>query len=132
MNILIVFSKALTLPVENNKSVKTYGLVLNKDRWEATLYKEAFLNYIRVVELMYKDGFISNGGIKFVKNGELTVYYGDLTWRCFETVVLICGVQYAIVGDCNELDKGDYQDDLFTNKDKWEEITKRKGLVWQR
>ena len=132
MNILIVFDEALTLPVGNNKKVKTYGLVLNKDSWEKNPFKDSFLDYIRVVDLMYKYGFKSNGGVEFVKNGEMFVNYGDLTWNRFKAVVKICGVQYAVIGECVELDNSDYQYEFFTNKDKWEEIVKKEGLVWQR
>ena len=132
MNILIVFDEALTLPVGDNKRVKTYGLVLNKDSWQSTPYKDAFMDYVRAIDLLYKYGFISNGGMEFVKNGEMFVDYGDLTWNAFETVVKICGVQYAIVGDCVGLDEGDYIDELFTNQQKWEEIARREGLVWER
>ena len=122
MNILIVFDEALTLPVGDNKRVKTYGLVLNKDSWLSTPYKDAFMDYVRTIDLMYKHGYISNGRMD----------YGDITWRSFETVVKICGVQYAVIGECVELDNSDYQDEFFTNKDKWEEIVKKEGLVWQR
>lgn len=132
MNILIVFDEALTLPVGDNKRVKTYGLVLNKDSWLSTPYKDAFMDYVRTIDLMYKHGYISNGGMEFVKNGEMFVDYGDITWRSFETVVKICGVQYAVIGECVELDNSDYQDEFFTNKDKWEEIVKKEGLFWQR
>lgn len=132
MNILIVFEEALTLPDGDNKRVETYGMILDKNRWETTPYKEAFLDYVRTIDLLYKYGFISNGGMEFVKNGEMFVDYGDITWRSFETVVKICGVQYAVIGECVELDNSDYQDEFFTNKDKWEEIVKKEGLVWQR
>ena len=132
MNILVVFSEALNLPMGDNKRVKTYGLVLNKDSWERTPYTDAFMDYVRTIDLMYKYGFISNGGMEFMKNGEMFVYYGDMTWRAFEAVVKICGVQYAAIGECVELDEGDYIDELFTNQQKWEEIARREGLVWQR
>ena len=132
MNTLIVFSEALNLPVGDSKRGKTYGLVLSKDSWQSTPYKDAFMDYVRTIDLMYKYGFRSNGGMEFVKNGEMFVYYGDMTWRAFETVVKICGVQYAVIGECVELDNSDYQDEFFTNKDKWEEIVKKEGLVWQR
>lgn len=132
MNIVIVFSEALNLPVGNNKMVKTYGLVLNKDSWEKTPFKDAFLDYVRAIDLMYRQGFKSNGGMKFVKNGEMFVHYGDITWRSFETVVKICGVQYAVIGECVELDEGDFIDELFTNQQKWSELIGREGLVWQR
>lgn len=132
MNILIIFDEALTLPVGNNKKVKTYGLVLDKDSWEKTPYKEAFLDYLRTTDFLFKYGFLSNGGMEFVKNGEMFVDYGDFTWNAFKAVVKICGVQYAIVGDCDELDKDDYQDELFTNQQKWEKIVRKEGLVWQR
>lgn len=132
MNILIVFEEALTLPVADNERVKTYGLVLNKDSWEKTLYKDAFLDYVRTIDFLYKHDYISNGGMEFVKNGEMYVYYGDMTWRAFETVVKICGIQYAIVGDCIGLDESDYEGELFTNQPKWEQIVRKEGLVWQR
>ena len=131
MNILVVFEGALTLPVEDNKRVKAYGLVLNKDSWKKHPYKDAFMDYVRTIDLMYKYGFISNGGIEFEKN-EMFVYYGDMTWRAFEAVVKICGVQYAIVGECVQLDEGDYIDELFTNQQKWEQIVGKEGLVWRR
>ena len=132
MNILIIFEEALTLPLDDNVRVKTYGLVLNKESWQSTPFKEAFMDYVRTIDLLYKYGFISNGGMEFVKNGEMFVDYGDITWRSFQTVVQICGVQYAIVGECVELDEGDYIDELFTNQQKWEEIARREGLVWER
>lgn len=132
MNTLIIFCEALNLPVGDNKRVKTYGLVLSKDSWQATPYKDAFMDYVRTIDLMYKYGFRSNGGMEFVKNGEMFVYYGDMTWCAFETVVKICGIQYAVIGECVELDEGDYIDELFTNQQKWEEIARREGLVWQR
>ena len=132
MNTLMIFCEALNLPVGDNKRVKTYGLVLSKDSWQATPYKDAFMDYVRTIDLMYKYGFRSNGGMEFVKNGEMFVYYGDITWRSFQTVVQICGVQYAIVGECVELDESDYEGELFINQQKWEEIARREGLVWQR
>lgn len=132
MNILVVFEEALTLPVGDNKRVKTYGLVLSKESWQSTPFKDTFMDYVRTIDLMYKHGFISNGGIEFVKNGEMFVYYGDITWRSFETVVKMCGAQYAIVGDCTELDEDDYIGELFTNQQKWEQIVRREGLVWKR
>ena len=131
MNTLIVFSEALNLPVGDSKRVKTYGLVLSKDSWQSTPYKDAFMDYVRTIDLMYKYGFISNWGIAFEKN-EMFVYYGDMAWRAFEEVVKICGVQYAIVGECVQLDEGDYIDELFTNQQKWEQIVGKEGLVWQR
>ena len=132
MNTLMIFCEALNLPVGDNKRVKTYGLVLSKDSWQATPYKDAFMDYVRTIDLMYKYGFRSNGGMEFVKNGEMFVYYGDITWRSFQTVVQICGVQYAIVGECVGLDESDYEGELFINQQKWEEIARREGLVWQR
>jgi hypothetical protein len=132
MNILIVFEEALTLPDGDNKRVETYGMILDKNRWETTPYKEAFLDYVRTIDLLYKYGFISNGGMEFVKNGEMFVYYGDLTWNAFEAVVEICGVQYATVVDCVGLDESDYEGELFISQQKWEEIVGREGLVWQR
>ncbi|MBR6130242.1 MAG: hypothetical protein IKQ20_00095 [Bacteroidales bacterium] len=131
MNTLIVFSEALNLPVGDSKRVKTYGLVLSKDSWQSTPYKDAFMDYVRTIDLMYKYGFKTNGGMEFEKN-EMFVYYGDMTWRAFEAVVKICGVQYAIVGDCVGLDKSDYTDELFTNQQKWSELVGKEGLVWQR
>lgn len=132
MNILVILEEALFLPVGNNKRVKTYGLVLSKDSWEKTPFKDAFMDYVRTTDLLYKYGFISNGGMEFVKNGEMFVDYGDLTWNAFKAVVKICGVQYAIVGDCIGLDESDYQGELLTNQQKWEQIVKKEGLVWQR
>lgn len=132
MNILIIFDEALTLPVGNNKKVKTYGLVLDKDSWEKTPYKEAFLDYLRTTDFLFKYGFLCNGGMEFVKNGEMFVDYGDFTWNAFKAVVKICGVHYAIVGDCIGLDESDYQGELLTNQQKWEQIVKKEGLVWQR
>ena len=131
MNTLIVFNEALNLPLNNKKKIKTYGLVLDKDYWERSPHKAAFLDYVRVMDLMYKYGFKTNGGMEFEKN-EMFVYYGDMTWRAFEAVVKICGVQYAVIVECVELDKGDYIDELFTNEQKWEEIVRREGLVWER
>ena len=131
MNTLIVFNEALNLPLNNKKKVKTYGLVLDKDDWERSPHKAAFLDYVRVMDLMYKYGFKTNGGMEFEKN-EMFVYYRDMTWNAFEAVVKICGVQYAIVGECGELDEGDYQDELFTNQQKWSELVGKEGLVWQR
>lgn len=131
MNTLIVFNEALNLPLNNKKKVKTYGLVLDKDYWERSPHKAAFLDYVRVMDLMYKYGFKTNGGMEFEKN-EMFVYYRDMTWNAFEAVVKMCGVQYAVIGECVELDEGDYIDELFTNQQKWEEIARREGLVWQR
>lgn len=131
MNTLIVFNEALNLPLNNKKKVKTYGLVLDKDYWERSPHKAAFLDYVRVMDLMYKYGFKTNGGMEFEKN-EMFVYYRDMSWNAFEAVVKMCGVQYAVIGECVELDEGDYIDELFTNQQKWEEIARREGLVWQR
>ena len=131
MNTLIVFNEALNLPLNNKKKVETYGLVLDKDYWERSPHKAAFLDYVRVMDLVYKYGFKTNGGMEFEKN-EMFVYYRDMTWNAFEAVVKICGIQYAIVGDCVGLDEGDYIDELFTNQQKWSELIGREGLVWQR
>ena len=131
MNTLIVFNEALNLPLNNKKKVETYGLVLDKDYWERSPHKAAFLDYVRVMDLVYKYGFKTNGGMEFEKN-EMFVYYRDMTWNAFEAVVKICGIQYAIVGDCVGLDESDYIDELFTNQQKWSELIGREGLVWQR
>ena len=58
MNILIIFEEALTLPLDDNVRVKTYGLVLNKESWQSTPFKEAFMDYVRTIDLLYKYGFI--------------------------------------------------------------------------
>ena len=131
MNTLIVFKEALYLPVENNELLLTYDLVLNKEQWEPSPYKWEYISFVRVISEITKDGFKSEDLLGFEKDG-YKFYYGDLTWISFERTVEECGVQYAIVGDCSKLDEGDCHGEYFTNKDKWEEILKREGLLWRR
>lgn len=130
MNTLIVFRKPIILPA-NNEAVQTYGLVLEKERWEPSPYKAAFLLYIRVIAEMCKEGFRSIDGLELEKDGEF-FYYGDLTCKAFEEKVEECGVQYAIVGDCNDLDEDDYMDELLTNKEKWSQLVGKADLEWRR
>lgn len=130
MNTLIVFRKPIILPVDN-ETVQTYGLVMQKERWEPSPYKTAFLLYIRVLSEMFKEGFKSIDGLEFEKDGE-SFCYGDLTCKAFEEKVEECGVQYAIVGNCNDLDEDDYMGELLTNKEKWSQLVGRSDLVWQR
>ncbi len=129
MNTLIVFKKPIILPVDN-ETVQTYGLVLQKERWEPSPYKAAFLLYIRVLSEMFKEGFKSIDGLEFEKDGEF-FYYGDLTCKAFEEKVEKSGVQYAIVGEWDGLDENDYIGELFTNQQKWSELVGQAGLVWQ-
>lgn len=130
MNTLIVFKNPIILPVDS-ETVQTYGLVLQKERWEPSPYKAAFLLYIRVLAEMFKEGFKSIDGLEFEKDGEF-FYYGDLTCKAFETMVEESGVQYAIVGDSNDLNEDDYMDELLTNQQKWSQLVGQAGLVWQR
>ena len=130
MNTLIVFREPIILPV-NNETVQTYGLVLEKERWEPSPYKAAFLLYIRVLSQMFKEGFKSIDGLEFEKDGE-AYCYGDLTCLAFEEKVEECGVQYAIIGEWDGLEESDYKDELFTNKEKWSELVGQADLEWQR
>jgi len=131
MKILIVFNDVLGLPVEKNEILQTYGLALDKEKWNTSPYRWEYLCYVRVVSRICKDGFKSEDGMEFEKDG-YKFYYGDLTWISFERTVEECGVQYAIVEDCRKLEEGDCHGEYFTNKDKWEEILKREGLEWRR
>lgn len=129
MNTLIVFKEALCLPIENNEITLTYGLVLNKEQWEPSPYKWDYLRYVRVISEITKDGYNSDDGMEFKKK-DYCFYCGDLTWGSFEKTVEECGVPYAIVGHFDELDDGDCYGEYFKNKEKWEEILNREGLVW--
>lgn len=131
MNILVVFKEALSLPVENNEILETYGLVINQEKWDPSPYKLDYLSFVRVISEITKDGFKSEDLLEFEKDGYY-FYWGDLTWNSFEKAVEECGVPYAIVGDFDELDDGDCHGEYFKNKEKWEKIVNREGLDWRR
>lgn len=126
MKVLIIFREPLDLPIG-----KGYGLVINKASWDESTYKEEYMMYIRVMAMMHRAGFRSPDGVELELDGEEFIY-GDLTWGCFVEKVEESGVQYAIVGDCADLDENDYIGELFTNQHKWSELVGRKDLLWQR
>lgn len=117
MKVLIVFQEALELPTG-----RAYGLVIDKDSWGPSPIKQTYLDYIRVTALMYE----STAGQEPELEGE------GLAWACLVEKVEESGVQYAEIEDFGDLEESDYQDELFTNKEKWEAIVGKNDLVWKR
>lgn len=120
MKVLIVFREPLELPTGRG-----YGLVISKASWAPSPIKQAYLDYIRVTALMYE----ATAGQEPESDEE---FDGVLAWSRFAEKVQEDGVQYAEIEDFDDLEESDYNDELFTNKEKWVEIIGRKDLVWKR
>ncbi len=126
MKVLVIFREPLCLPTG-----QSYGLVIEKTSWDQSPNKEAFLEYIRVLAMMYEAGFRTTDGFELELDGEEFIC-GDLTWGCFAEKVQEEGVQYAIVGEWDGLEESDYRDEQFTNEEKWAQLVGRSDFEWRR
>ena len=131
MKQLILFSKPILVPDDKEKTILTYGLVVDKDMWEKTCWNTLYVKYIITGSELYGDGYRTSDGEVFVKD-DTVIKLDDRMWNEDEAKTKDNDVKYSIVEDNVEIADEDYFLEYFTNKDKWAALISKEDLVWQK
>lgn len=131
MKQLIVFNKPILVPDDKEKTILTYGLVIDKDKWEQSRWKTLFVEYVITSSVLYKNGYSTADGEVFVKD-ETVIKFKDQMWYDYEVKAKENDVKYSIVEDTVEINDEDYFLEYLTNKDKWAALIGKEDLLWQR
>ncbi len=130
--ITVIFNKAIILPDDEMKRLKTYGLVFEKT--ERAIFEritEYIMEYILAVAELYKEGIEHIDEWSYKKDGK--VFYVDSpTWGEYVKKAKKAKVRFAIIDDDNIEITGDglYDNYLLTNKKRWTELKAMKDIVW--
>ena len=131
MKQLIVFNKPILVPDDKEKTILSYGLVVNKDMWMKTRWNTLYVKYIITGAELCGDGYRTSDGEVFVKD-DTVIKVKDQMWNEYEAKSKDNDVKYSIVEDDVEIDDEDYTVEYFTNKDKWAALISKEDLVWQK
>lgn len=131
MKQLILFSKPILVPDDKEKTILSYGLVVNKDMWMKTRWNTLYVKYIITGSELYGKGYRTKDGEIFVKD-HTVIKLDDQTWNEYEAKTKDNDVKYSIVEDNVEIADEDYFLEYFTNKDKWAALISKEDLVWQK
>lgn len=130
----VLFSKPLVLPTSEGERITTYGLYLNKTH-RATFYniKEYVQNYISVIAQIYKNEKVkSYNGYVFETDGQEIVIW-DSTWEKYAEKARETGMEFAIIDDGDlEIKEDDRWQIFITQKELWEYLKGKNGLVWNK
>lgn len=131
MKQLIIFNKPIIVQDDKEEPILTYGLVVDKDMWEKTCWKNQFIQYVITGSELYGDGYRTSDGEVFVKD-DTVIKLDDRMWNEYEAKTKDNDVKYSIVEDNVEIADEDYFLEYFTNKDKWAALISKEDLVWQK
>lgn len=131
MKQLILFSKPILVPDDKEKTILSYGLVVDKYMWMKTRWNTLYVKYIITGSELYGDGYRTSDGEVFVKD-DTVIKLDDQTWNEYEAKTKDNDVKYSIVEDNVEIADEDYFLEYFTNKDKWAALISKEDLVWQK
>ena len=132
--LVVLFSKPLALPTCEGERISTYGLFLNKTH-RATFHniKEYVQNYISVIAQIYKNEKVkSYNGYVFETDGQEIVIW-DPVWNKYAEKARATGMEFAIIDDGDlEIKEDDRWQIFITQRELWEYLKSRKGLVWNK
>ena len=131
MKQLILFSKPILVPDDKEKTILSYGLVVNKDMWMKTRWNTLFVKYIITGSELFGNGYRTTDGEVFV-NDDTVINLGDKKWNEYEAKTNDNDVKYSIVEDDVEIADEDYFLEYLTNKDKWAALIGKEDLLWQK
>lgn len=131
MKQLIIFNKPILVPDDKEKTILSYGLVVDKDMWMKTRWNTLYVKYIITGSELYGDGYRTSDGEVFVKD-DTVIKLDDRMWNEYEAKTKDNDVKYSIVEDNVEIADEDYFLEYFTNKDKWAALISKEDLVWQK
>ena len=130
--ITVIFSKAVYLPDDDMKKLKTYGITFEKtDRASFESITNYIHDYILPVAEVFKEGIEHIEDYSYKKNGQTFYVYGSL-WQEYIQKAEKKKVRFAVIED----DSVEFKDDelydryLITNKEKWEMLRATKDVVW--
>ena len=131
--LVVLFSKPLVLPTDEGDRISTYGLYLDKTH-RATFYniEEYVLNYLCVISQLYKDNVKRVSDYIYEKDGQEIVIW-DPIWESYAEKARATGMEFAIIDDGDLEIKEDEKWQIFiTQKELWEYLKGKNGLVWNR
>ena len=107
MKQLIIFNKPIIVQDDKEEPILTYGLVVDKDMWEKTCWKNQFIQYVITGSELYGKGYRTKDGEIFVKD-HTVIKLDDQTWNEYEAKTKDNDVKYSIVEDNVEIADEDY------------------------
>lgn len=107
MKQLILFSKPILVPDDKEKTILSYGLVVDKDMWMKTRWNTLYVKYIITGSELYGDGYRTSDGEVFVKD-DTVIKLDDRMWNEYEAKTKDNDVKYSIVEDNVEIADEDY------------------------
>ena len=131
--LVVLFSKPLVLPTNEGDRIPTYGLYLDKTH-RATFYniEEYVLNYLCVISQLYKDNVKRVSYYIYEKDGQEIVIW-DPTWEKYAEKARETGMEFAIIDDGDlEIKEDDRWQIFITQKELWEYLKGKNGLVWNK
>ena len=131
--LVVLFSKPLVLPTDEGDRITTFGLYLDKTH-RATFYniREYVQNYISVISQLYKDNIKRVSDYVYEKDGQEIVIW-DPVWNSYAEKARETGMEFAIIDDEDlEIKEDDRWQIFITQKELWEDLKSRKGLVWNK
>lgn len=130
-HIIVIFNKPVILPGDELEKIKTYGLLLEKtERATSDRISDYIKNYILPVAQLYKEGIEHIDEWSYKKNGEV-FYTNGLLWDEYIRKTKKKKIRFAVFDDESKIKHEDLYDDyLFLNKDKWEEMKAQKEIEW--
>ena len=102
MKQLILFSKPILVPDDKEKTILSYGLVVDKDMWMKTRWNTLYVKYIITGSELYGDGYRTSDGEVFVKD-DTVIKLDDRMWNEYEAKTKDNDVKYSIVEDNVEI-----------------------------
>ena len=131
--LVVLFSKPLVLPTDEGDRIITFGLYLDKTH-RATFYniREYVQNYISVISQLYKDNVKRVSDYVYEKDGQEIVIW-DPVWNSYAEKARETGMEFTIIDDDDlEIKEDDRWQIFITQKELWEDLKIRKGLVWNK
>lgn len=131
--LVVLFSKPLVLPTDEGDRITTFGLYLDKTH-RATFYniKEYVQNYISVFSQLYKDNVKRVSDWIYEKDGREIVIWGPV-WNKYADKAKETGMEFAIIDDGDlEIKEDDRWQIFITQKELWEYLKGKNGLVWNK
>ena len=131
--LVVLFSKPLVLPTDEGDRITTFGLYLDKTH-RATFYniEEYVLNYLCVISQLYKDNIKRVSDYVYEKDGQEIVIW-DPVWNSYAEKARETGMEFAIIDDEDlEIKEDDRWQIFITQKELWEYLKGKNGLVWNK
>jgi len=132
MKQLVIFNTPILVPIDEENSIESYGLVIEKQSWEKAKNSNSYIRYVLACSELCRNGFCSANGIEFCNDEVSISYLNSKIWNEYKKKVMNSGIRFAVIKENVELDENDYVFEYMTNKEKWTECIRKNDIVWQK